>query len=190
MIEIAKKKGFNGIAITDHNTIKGGRKAKRYESPDFKIIIGNEIKTKIGEILGLFLREEIDSRKPHEVMEAIQAQDGIVVLPHPFDMFRRGRFPPRQANLELVDCIEVFNARCVFQHFNQKAIRFAEEHELGITAGSDAHLKSEIGNAGVKAGEYNIKKALKKGNVEVFGHLSSPTTHIRTKFVKWLKKLK
>lgn len=190
IIKTAKKQGLSGVAITDHNTIKGGSKAKRYESPNFKVIVGAEIKTEKGEILGLFLSEEIASRRSHEVMEAIRSQDGIVVLPHPFDQFRLGSFPPKEANLELLDCIEVFNARCVFQQYNQKAHRFAEEHRLGITAGSDGHLKSEIGNAGVKTSERNIKKALKEKNVEVFGQVSSPITHIRTKIVKWKKKLK
>ena len=66
IVKIAAKRGLNGVAITDHNTIIGGLKAKNYETEDFKVIVGSEISTERGEIIGLFLKEEI---KPGNVQE-------------------------------------------------------------------------------------------------------------------------
>jgi len=68
IVKIAAKRGLNGVAITDHNTIIGGLKAKNYETEDFKVIVGSEISTERGEIIGLFLKEEI---KPGNVQEVI-----------------------------------------------------------------------------------------------------------------------
>ncbi|NIQ07313.1 MAG: PHP domain-containing protein [Candidatus Korarchaeota archaeon] len=187
IIKIAKKRGLDGVAITDHDTIKGGVKAKEFETEEFKVIVGAEIKTRRGEILGLFLRKEIASRDPNEVAEKIRSQNGVVVIPHPFDTFRRGKFSPKEEDVDLIDCIEGFNARCIFQGANEKAMNFAREHRLGVTAGSDAHLKSEVGNGGIRTHEDNIKNAILQGKVGLFGKRSSPFTHIKTKVYSWWK---
>lgn len=190
IVKTARQRGLDGIAITDHDTIKGGREGKKYETEEFQVIIGSEIMTKRGEILGLFLNTGISSNDPQEVMQEIKAQNGVVVVPHPFDKLRMGRFPIKEVDLEYIDCLEVFNARCIFPEYNEKANTFAIEHRLGMTAGSDAHLKREIGHAGIKINNDNIRNAIVQGNAEVFGETSSPFTHIKTKLDHWLKKLK
>ena len=85
IINAAKKKGLDGIAVTDHNTIKGGLETKRFETKDFEVIIGSEIMTERGEITGLFLSQEITSKDVQGVFSEIKGQGGIVVIPHPFD---------------------------------------------------------------------------------------------------------
>ena len=111
IVKIAQKKGLGGVAVTDHNTIEGGRQAKEYESPDFKVIVGAEIMTEMGEIMGLFLSKEIKSRRLREVVGEIRAQGGMVVVPHPFDGLRSSAFPITEEYVDLVDAIEGFNSR-------------------------------------------------------------------------------
>ena len=76
IVKIAIKRGLNGVAITDHNTIIGGLKAKNYETEDFKVIVGSEISTERGEIIGLFLKEEIKPGNVQEVISEIKEQNG------------------------------------------------------------------------------------------------------------------
>ena len=83
LIKAARLKGLHGIAVTDHNTIRGGQDAKSHSRQDLLIIVGSEIKTTICEIIGLFLQKNIDSTDPYKVLEAIRDQNGISVLPHP-----------------------------------------------------------------------------------------------------------
>ena len=77
-------KGLDGIAVTDHNTIRGGVETEKSNKSQLEIIIGSEIKTEYGDIIGLFLNEEIKSTTFWEVIDEINSQSGLVVLPHPF----------------------------------------------------------------------------------------------------------
>jgi len=115
IIKTAKKRGLRGVAITDHNTIMGALNAKKHKTSDFEVVIGSEIKTERGEIIGLFLQKDIVSRKAYEVIKEVKDQGGIVVVPHPFDKLRKTRFILKDEDVRLIDCIEVFNSRCLFQ---------------------------------------------------------------------------
>jgi len=110
IVKIAIKRELNGVAITDHNTIIGGLKAKKYETEDFKVIVGSEISTEKGEIIGLFLKEEIKSKDVQEVVSEIKEQNGIIVIPHPFDALRHSAFHPTDEDAKFIDCIEGFNS--------------------------------------------------------------------------------
>lgn len=133
---------MNGIAITDHDTIKGALEAKNINNdPNFVVIVGCEILTNIGDIIGLFLNKEIKSRDYELVIKEIKDQDGIVVLPHPY----RGH-ELNSKLIENVDIIEVFNSRNN-ENENRKALKLAEKYNKPIVAGSDAHFSVEIGNA-------------------------------------------
>ncbi|NOQ33199.1 MAG: PHP domain-containing protein, partial [Methanosarcinales archaeon] len=112
-VKMAISKGLDGIAVTDHDTIKGAVAAKRFGTPDFEVIVGCEMKTTNGELIGLYLQEEIISRAPIEVIQEIHDQGGIVVVPHPFDRFRSARFSNISKYLKDIDAIEVFNSRCI-----------------------------------------------------------------------------
>jgi len=139
----ARRKELTGIAVTDHNTIKGALEASRLnEDDELTIIIGAEYTTDSGDIIGLFLNEEMPATKnPLEMIDRIRAQGGLVVLPHPFKGHRLD-----DELLGRVDAIEGFNAR-VSDESNAKARELAKRHGKPLVAGSDAHTCREIGNA-------------------------------------------
>jgi predicted metal-dependent phosphoesterase TrpH len=189
IVKTAKNKGLSGVAITDHNTVKGGIEAKKFETDDFKVIIGSEIMTPYGEIMGLFINDDIKSREPLQVMEEIKDQGGIVVIPHPCDSIRKSSFTPKEEHVNLIDNIEIFNSRCINQKFNDNAQKIASKFELGSIAGSDAHFKNEIGNAGIKTNNDDIRTAILKNDFEIFGKISWLGYPILTKMLKiWRKR--
>jgi len=133
---------LNGIAITDHDTIKGGLEARNINNdPNFVVIVGCEILTDVGDIIGLFLSKEIKSRDYEGVIKEIKDQNGIIVLPHPY----RGH-KLNSKIIENVDAIEVFNSRNN-ENENIKALKLAKKYNKPILTGSDAHFVIEIGNA-------------------------------------------
>ena len=142
IIKMAKKKGLSGIAITDHGTIKGALKTKSVAFDNFMVIVGAEVQTDKGEIIGLFLNEEIKSRKFAEVIDEIKDQDGITVLPHPY---KNRQCDPKDL-VEMVDLVEGLNAR-TSKELNYRAQNLAKNFGLPIIAGSDAHTPFEIGQA-------------------------------------------
>lgn len=142
ILKLCKKLGFDVISITDHNSINGSLEAKKYEKEfDMSVIIGEEIKTDVGDIIGLNLNEKIIGQDIEEVLENIKGQGGITVLPHPF---REHRNIETIANK--VDIIEVFNSRCSVNE-NQKALDLSLKLNIPTIIGSDAHVYSEIGNS-------------------------------------------
>lgn len=187
IVKIAIKRGLNGIAVTDHDTIKGGLEAKKYETENFKIIKGSEVSTTKGEIIGLFLEQEIQSTDYYEVVDEIKDQNGIVVVPHPFDGWRNSASLTKK-DYKLVNNIEIFNSRCVEDKYNQKASLFAKNNNLGVTGGSDAHFANEIGNAGIIIEIDDPRRAILKNNLEVFGKRSTPLNHVLTKILKMRRK--
>jgi predicted metal-dependent phosphoesterase TrpH len=184
MVKLAAKVGLSGIAVTDHNTIKGGLNAKKYENNEIQVIVGSEILTDKGEIIGIFLTEEIKSFHFIEVIEEIKAQNGVVVVPHPFDRIRNTSLHPTKYNASFIDSVEVFNSRCVRQVYNNMAVDYAKENNLNIIAGSDAHFENEIGNAGVITESDNIKEAVLSGDFTVFGKRSNILNPVTTKLLK------
>ena len=169
ILKTAERAGLDGVAITDHNTVKGGIEASKIKS-DIEVIVGSEVRTDRGEVIGYFLNEEIEKRELFEVIDAIREQGGTVCIPHPYDLFRIYNLKPKSDVLKAVDCIEVLNSRCVVDAFNKKARRLAREHGLGMTAGSDAHTISEIGASGVIV---DSPEEIGSNNVEIFGTTNS-----------------
>lgn len=136
IIKRAKKVGLEKIAITDHNTIQGGLEGRKI---DDMVIVGSEISTDIGDIIGLYIYREIKSRVWQEVIQEIRDQGGIVVLPHPY---RNHKIFPDLINS--VDKIEVDNKRTsLIKNETAKFLSIIYNKE-GIM-GSDAHFVSEIG---------------------------------------------
>lgn len=189
VIKIAKKIGLDGVAITDHNTIKGGLEAKRFETKDFKIIVGSEVMSERGEIIGLFLSEEIMSRKARDIFNEIKQQNGLVLIPHPFDRMRSSALRPKKSDIKYIDAVEVFNSRCVFNKYNKEALEFANRKGLGVCAGSDAHYRGEIGRAGIITESDDVRSALLQKDNDVFGKRSSLMFHVYTKLTKYHRRL-
>ena len=150
VVDTAIKRGLAEIAITDHNTIAGGLKASEYaKGKPITVIIGAEIQTDCGEVIGLGLKKEIKERHLEDVIKAIEDQGGEVLIPHPFGPFHRNRINiPLESLVERIDYIEVYNGRNIFGLGNRRAKTFAVKYRLKMTVGSDAHFAFEIGNIG------------------------------------------
>ena len=151
----AIERGLSVLAITDHNTLRGALELEQLsrddpELADLEVIVGEEITTSAGEIIGLFLHEEIPRGvTPREAVTEIRAQGGLVLLPHGFDPFKHGRLDPVSRN-EIaadIDIVEVFNRRISFPRYNRAAATWAEVHAKDVSAGSDAHTLGEVGRA-------------------------------------------
>ena len=178
--------GINCLAISDHNTIAGALKLK--EIAPFKVIVAEEIRTSKGELMGLFLTEEVPKGlSPEETIARIRKQGGLVGIPHPF-----GRWLLQNSNkllsgetLSQVDIIEVFNSRSPFNS-SAKARRLASKYGKVASAGSDAHTLAEIGRAYVEMAEFNdpsdFLDCLSQG--KIFGRKSSPLVHFASTWTK------
>lgn len=189
MVRVAIKKGLSGMAVTDHDTLKGALKAKEHQTDDFKVIIGSEVTTNRGEVIGLFLSEEIKAHNFEEVLDEIIDQDGLVVLPHPFDELRGNGVRPGKKDVKRVNFLEVYNSRCLLQSYNQMAKKAARKYGLNSIAGSDAHFAREIGKAGVTTREEDVRNAVLRGNMEIFGEKSNIINLGLTKVLKtWRKR--
>lgn len=127
------------IAITDHNTITKARKI--HEQLGDSIIIGEEIDTLEGEIIGLFLKEAIKpGLSAKQTADDIKKQAGLVYIPHPFETVRRGLSKESLASIiDLVDIIEVYNGRAVFHNKGPQAVTSARINSKPGAASSDAH---------------------------------------------------
>jgi predicted metal-dependent phosphoesterase TrpH len=138
ILKTAKKKGLDAISITDHDAMKIDY--KQFRNADVIIIPGMEIKTDMGDIIGLFLTEKIQNNDFLSVIDEIRNQEGVVVLPHPY---RRDCDPA--SLISYVDLVEVLNARSRDCE-NKCALKLSEKFSKKIVSGSDAHNFMEIGN--------------------------------------------
>ena len=185
--------GLGCIAVTDHNTIDGALAVQRVAP--FPIIVGEEIRSADGEIIGLFLQEPVPRGLPAaETARLIKAQGGLVSIPHPFDRFRRaviGEAGLREV-LPYADIVEVFNARNTFQSSDRRAAALAQRHGLLRSAVSDAHTPYEIGRAYVEMREFDgtpddFIAALGEGKTA--GRRTTPLIHCLTTLTKLKRRL-
>ena len=172
--------GINCLGIADHNTIAGAKKMK--EIAPFSIIVGEEILTLDGEVIGFFLSQEIPSKlSMKETVAQIKAQNGLVCIPHPYDRLRFSVFRDQIFDdvMNDVDIIEAFNARSLSSGSSTRAWQLARKYGKVASAGSDAHTLPEIGNAYVEMPDFNGKDeflaSLAKGKIS--GNKSNPTAH-------------
>lgn len=185
------------MAVTDHNTVRGGLEVRRIVErcgvEDLKVIVGEEVRSADGEILGLFLNEDIPRDLPAgETIERIRDQGGIVGVPHPFDSLRSALdYERMKALVDRIDFVESYNARIVFGHHNEKAGRFAAKHGKPVTAASDAHSPWEIGRAYIDMPDFGDAQgflpSLKEGRIG--GRVSSPLIHLVSRYAVLRRKL-
>jgi predicted metal-dependent phosphoesterase TrpH len=159
LIDHADAEGLGAIAVTDHNVFGGALEAvERAQGRKLIVIPGEEVKTDgQGEVIGLFLKEEIPRGLSFaETVEAIRAQGGLVYVPHPFD--RLHAIPDAATlhrHLAEIDVFEVYNARLLFEGYNDEALRFARKYNLTAGAGSDAHVLQGVGTGAVRMRRFN-----------------------------------
>lgn len=190
---ICKKHSIDKFAITDHNTAQAAlQMAHLYP---MWIIPGEEIMTTEGELLAWYIKEEVPPQlTPQETIERLRDQHAVIGIAHPFDRYRRGAWQPEQLTeiVDLVDCVEVFNARCIHNEDNLKALDFAKEHNKLMTCGSDAHSPQEYGKAVLKTRPFantadGLRQALQDATREETQ--SSPLIHFSSRYAKWMKAL-
>ena len=149
--------GIDVLCITDHNAIAGA--VELADRLPCRVIVGEELRTAAGEVIGLFLTERVPSGVGHvEAARAIRGQGGLVYVPHPFDPMRRNLSEPalrELAELGLIDAIEVHNSKTSLASLNRRAREFAAEFGLAAGAGSDAHVPDAIGSAFVEMPDFS-----------------------------------
>jgi predicted metal-dependent phosphoesterase TrpH len=153
LLDYAEGQGLGAIGITDHNVFTGAQEALELSRRrKLTVIPGEEIKTEKGEVIGLFLEEAIERGLPMaDTIAAIREQGGVVYLPHPFDRLHTiPDAPTLHRHLPEIDVFEVYNARLLFEGFNDEALRFARKYNLTMGAGSDAHVLQGVGTGLVR----------------------------------------
>jgi len=147
VLKEARRKGLDGVAITDHKTIRVAYEALRKRGR-LIVIPGQEVKTKQCEILALGIREKIeDDQQISKVLKKIHAQRGLAIIPHPTVPFFRGLDEEIMKNLP-IDGIEVFSSITPLPwYFLRKNLKLASKLGLPIVAGSDSHSAETVGDA-------------------------------------------
>lgn len=179
VVRTAKARGIDAIAITDHDEIQGAYEARKAAGGDILVIIGEEIDTAAGDILGLWLTEKIVEHDPVAAIRAIHDQGGLAVLAHPFT-----KSTSVDAGVaRLLDGCEGFNARhselgsYEGAEGEPRVASFAREYDLSLTAGSDAHFYRELARARTVVSATTLdeaKEQVKRGNTVLSGKKSSP----------------
>ena len=187
LLDHAEAEGLGAIAVTDHNVFGGAREAvEKARGRDLIVIPGEEVKTDDqGEVIGLFLKEEIPRGMSFaETVAAIREQEGIVYLPHPFDRMHAIPFPATlHRHLHEIDLLEVYNARLLFEGYNDEAVRFARKYGLPAGAGSDAHVLQGVGTGALRMRAFH-------GPEEFMLSLRSAAVLRRPKSLAYLQSLK
>jgi predicted metal-dependent phosphoesterase TrpH len=153
VVRAAAARGLTHLAITDHDRLEGAFAARDSAPRDLMVIIGQEVKTTGGDLIGLFLEHPIAvGLSSADAAQAIREQGGLVGLAHPFDRFRSsGGRRANEAELEAlrghIDFVEVWNARIMLGDGNRRAAEFAQSQGLAGVAVSDAHTVLEVGVA-------------------------------------------
>jgi predicted metal-dependent phosphoesterase TrpH len=191
IIDRVERRGLDGIALIDHNTIAGAQELARVAP--FFVIVGEECKTAEGEIVGLFLEEAIPGGlSPEETIAAIRAQGGIVCIPHPTDRLRTSplKRPALMRVLDRVDALETLNARVILHADNAEAQALAREHGIPQYGGSDAHSPIEIGRAWTKMPSFSNRDTFLAALAAArpAGRESPPCVHASSTWAKHYKK--
>ena len=191
-----RRKGLDRVAVTDHNTIAGALKLKAM-APDL-IIVGEEIKTDSGEIIAYFLAEAPSEEVPpglpvREAIARVRDQGGVVGVSHPADRLRKEAMGLDRlaAIVDLVDVLEVFNARCIYAADNTAARDFALRHAKPGFAGSDAHTLTELGRATVTLPAFDSPQTFLDSlrAARLNARPSSPLIHFASTWAKWMRRL-
>ena len=191
LLHVAREVGLTAVAVTDHNEISGALAcAELADEYGIQVIVGEEVKTSQGEVIGLFLTERIEPGLTwHETIARIREQDGLVYVPHPFD--RLHTIPDvhlLRDTLDEIDAFETYNARLPFEQYNRDAERFARKYNLVEGAGSDSHVVQGLGTAAVHMPAWDDKESflLALGQGEI---LKRPKSLLYLQGLKWVNDL-
>ena len=147
VLRMARVKGLDGVAITDHNTLVGALEAERKRG-DLIVVPGEEVSTVHGEIIALGIRRVVPKGLPiTEAIRRVHSQGGLVVIPHPTVPFMGGLKEETLKKLS-IDGIEVFSAITPLPGYHfKKNLKLARSLGLPMLAGSDSHFPETVGDA-------------------------------------------
>ncbi len=142
IVATAREMGVTVLIVTDHDTIQGSLDVRAIADGNPPLVItAAEYHSEKGDIIGMFLKKEIRSRQSSEIIQEIRAQQGTVVLPHPYKAHVLD-----DELLGNVDLIESYNARCSDDD-NARAEKLRLLWRRPVFAGADAHSSAELGAA-------------------------------------------
>ena len=196
-IEVAIERGLTHVCVTNHNNVEGAiavrdKVAQLGLTDKLTVILGEEVSTADGEVVGIFLTKTIPrGLSANETADEIHRQGGLVSIPHPFDPFRGSHIkegPLRNlAEVGKIDCIEVFNCRITFQRHNVEAAEFAHRYGIPGIAASDSHSSFEVAMAFNALPAFETADELKAGLPENEWHASRSSVfiHATTRWAVW-----
>jgi predicted metal-dependent phosphoesterase TrpH len=190
ILEHCKRIGVDKVAITDHNAIQAAMACAEIYPED--VIVGEEIQTSEGELLGYYMSEWVPPNlSPMETIHLLREQGAVISIPHPFDPYRGSHWKAGAlaAIAPFVDAIETFNARCLSQEPNQQAEAFAKAQNLLATVGSDAHCRWELGRATLRLPDFNDANSFKAAltSAQPISKLSPATIHLVSRIAVFWK---
>ncbi|MEF8848444.1 MAG: PHP domain-containing protein [Candidatus Thermoplasmatota archaeon] len=182
----AIKQELDFICLTDHNTLKGSQKLRKdLKHTDIEVVLGAEYNTEFGDVVGLFLKENIINYDSFDnLVEEIRRQGGLVLFPHPFKGHKKIEYIAQHADL-----IEVFNSR-TSDDLNELGNKISSKYQKRKSYGSDAHNCFELNNAIVEIEvKDSLKNSLKKNKMVVSEKIKTTFYSILfSQFVKSFKK--
>jgi predicted metal-dependent phosphoesterase TrpH len=196
-IRLAIERGLTHVAITNHNNVEGAiavrDKVRELGLEDrLTVILGEEVSTSDGEVVGLFLERTIPrGLSANETADEIHRQGGLVSIPHPFDPFRKSHIKPgplhNLAEMGKIDAVEVFNCRVTLQRHNLEAVEFAKRYEIPGIAASDSHSSFEVAMAYNAMPPFDSADELRAALLDNDWHASRSTVfiHLTTRYAVW-----
>jgi predicted metal-dependent phosphoesterase TrpH len=177
LLEQAEAVGLDALAVTDHDEIDASLEAAALaEEYGLVGIPGMEVSSAAGHVLALGIEELVPAGLSYdETLDRIASLGGVAVIPHPFQSSRHGVAAHiSRGQLVAADAIEVYNSRLFTGRANRQAERFAGDHDLPMTAGSDAHIAEMVGQAITEVDAYHrsaegILDAVVDGRTSVVG---------------------
>ena len=196
-IRKAIERGLTHVCVTNHNNVEGAiavrdKVAELGLQDQLTVILGEEVSTSDGEVVGIFLTHTIPrGLSANETADEIHRQGGLVSIPHPFDPFRASHIregPLRNlAEMGKIDAVEVFNSRITIPRHNEEAAEFAAHHGIPGIACSDSHSAFEVAMCFNSLPPFGSAGELKAGlpENEWHGSRSSVFIHLTTRFAVW-----
>jgi predicted metal-dependent phosphoesterase TrpH len=196
-IRVALERGLTHVAVTNHNNVEGAiavrdRAAALGVDDRLTVILGEEVSTSDGEVVGLFLQRTIPrGLTADQTADEIHAQGGLVSIPHPFDPLRASHIQrvalEKLAAAGKIDMIEVFNSRVTFSRHNERAADFAARHAIPGIACSDSHSAFEVAMSFNALPAFATADELREGLGENEWHGSRSTVliHLTTRWAVW-----
>jgi len=196
-IRVASERGLTHVAVTNHNNVEGAvavrdKVAELGLEEQLTVILGEEVSTTDGEVVGIFLQRTIPrGLSADATADAIHEQGGLVSIPHPFDPFRAShiRSEPleRLAEAGKIDMMEIFNSRVTFQRHNQDAAELAARYRIPGIACSDSHSSFEVAMSFNALPAFATAEELVAGLAENewHGSRSSVLIHLTTRWAVW-----